>query len=372
MTNCAIQQNKRWNMQKRFYRFQRLLLAMMPAILCALVAPAQGQTQEDTPEKNSAGYVPVISGAFAYVQTSRGGVQTLVPQINPVLLVPMGHSLLLDAHVDFTGSFARQGSPSGPYKGPVFKTIEDAQIDWLADSHMIVVGGRYILPFGLFHERLSPVWIHDLQDAPLSNGIGTTDGFGDGIMLRGVAASLPKASIQYSAYMSAHYSLNQLAAARLIGGDTSVFFPSSRLEAGFSYQRLLEGNQVNNEALYMSWQPQRTALDLKAEYDLNHWGDGYWVQAAYSPQHFFFAPGFFRSMQLVGREEQFFTRNGGGGGLPRLNEQRPEVGLNYLIHDNWRLLASYGRLYNKNLDKNMWNFGFTYRFVWPLWPGRKS
>lgn len=351
----------------------RVVIGICPILLSVVAPTTQCRAQDDSSEHSSAGYVPVISGAFAYIQNANGGVQSLEPQINPVLLVPLGHSLLLDAHVDFTGFFARRNSTSGPYGGEVFKTIEDAQLDWLADSHMTVVGGRYILPFGLYHERMTPVWISDLQDGPLTGGIGTNpDGFGDGIMLRGVAATLNSASIQYSAYMSAHYSVNQLAAARLVGGDTSIFFPSSRFEGGLSYQRSLEGYQLNNEAAYLSWQPKRASLDLKAEYDRNHYGDGYWIQAAYSPQSFFFAPEFFRRMQLVGRGEQFFTRNGGGDGLPRVNEQRPEVGLNYLIHDDWKLVSSYGRLYSANGDRNIWNFGFTYRFIWPLWPGRKS
>jgi hypothetical protein len=348
-------------------------MALISILLCFVAASGQTSVQEDTPDKNSAGYVPVISGAFAYIQNANGGAQSLAPQINPVLLLPMGHSLLLDAHVDFTGFFTRENGTSGQYGGQVFKTIEDAQLDWLADSHMIVVGGRYILPFGLYHERMSPVWISDLQDSPLTIGIGTNpDGFGDGGMLRGVAASLNSANIQYSAYFSTHYSLNQLAATRLVGGDTSIFFPSPRLEAGLSYQRSLEGYQLNNETAYISWQPHATNIDLKAEYDRNHFGDGYWIQAAYSPQQFFFAPEFFRNFQLVGRGEQFFVRNGGGDGLSRVNEQRPEVGLNYLIHDDWKLISSYGRLFSANGDRNIWNFGFTYRFIWPLWPGRKS
>lgn len=360
-------------MRRAFPALLRLLIGLCPTLLCGIAGTPQCHAQADTPEESSAGYAPVISGAFAYIQNSNGGVQSLEPQINPVLLVPMGRSLLLDAHVDFTGFFARENSTSGPYKGQVFKTIEDAQLDWLADSHMIVVGGRYILPFGVYHERMTPVWISDLQDSPLTSGIGTNpDGFGDGGMLRGVAASLNSANIQYSAYYSAHYSVNQLAAARLVGGDTSIFIPSDRLEMGLSYQRSLEGYQLNNEAAYLSWQPHQVGLDFKAEYDRNHYGDGYWIQAAYSPQQFFFAPEFFRHLQLVGRGEQFFVRNGGGDGLPRVNEERPEVGLNYLIHDDWKLISSYGRLYSKNGDINMWNFGFTYRFVWPLWPGRKS
>jgi outer membrane receptor protein involved in Fe transport len=144
------------------------------------------------------------------------------------------------------------------------------------------------------------------------------------------------------------------------------------MEGGLSYQRTLEGYQINNEAAYLSWQPQRASLDVKAEYDRNHLGHGYWIEAAHSPQQFVVAPNFFRHMQLVGRMEQFFVRNGGGNGVARVNEQRPEVGLNYQIRDDWRLESSYGRLFSAPSNSNTWNFGFTYRFVWPLWPGKRS
>jgi len=372
MNTLSIQRSEGRNAQKRCFALLRLLIGLSSAIFSVVAVTNSGHAQEDSREHSSAGYVPVISGAFAYIQNSTRGGQSLEPQVNSVLLIPFGHSLLLESHVDFTGFFTRENFTSGPYTGKVYKTIEDAQLDWLADSHIMVVGGRYILPFGLYHERLTPVWIHNLQDFPLTSGIGTNpDGFGDGFMLRGVAASLPSANIQYSAYLSAHDSINQLAAARLVGGDTSMFFPSGRVETGLSYQRSLEGYQLNNEAAYLSWQPRRAAVDLKAEYDRNHYGDGYWIEAAHSPQQFFFAPNFFRRAQLVGRMEQFFLRNGGGDGLPGVNEQRPEVGLNYLIHDDWKLVSSYGRLFSKSGDSNTWNFGFTYRFIWPLWPGRK-
>jgi hypothetical protein len=373
MMDPVIQQCTKRDARKELSLISDFLVKLFFVCFCFLTLTAGALAQQDAPRETSAGYVPVISGAFAYVQNANGGEQSLQPQINPVLLVPFGHSLLLESHVDFSGFFTRENGKTGPYKGQVFKTIEDAQLDWLADSHVIVVGGRYIMPFGLYHERLTPVWISDIQDSPLTSGIGTNpDGFGDGFMLRGVAATLPSASIQYSAYLSAHDSINQLAAARLIGGDTSIYFPSRRFEGGFSYQRSLEGYQINNESAYLSWQPQRPALDIKAEYDRNHYGDGYWIQAAYSPQQFVVAPNFFRRVQLVGRGEQFFVRNGGGDGLSHVNQQRPEAALNYLIHDDWKLISSYGRLYSKSGDKNVWNFGFTYRFVWPLWPGRKS
>ena len=54
---------------------------------------------------NQAGYVPIISGGAGYVHNVTGGGPTLEPQVNPVLLVPMSKSFLLESHVDFTGFF---------------------------------------------------------------------------------------------------------------------------------------------------------------------------------------------------------------------------------------------------------------------------
>jgi len=331
----------------------------------------------DAPEADSAGYVPVLSGTFAYVQGNAAGVTSLVPQIVPVLLVPMGHSVLLESRVEFTGFFQRESLPNAPFSGrfagKVLKTVDYAQLDWLADSHAMFAAGRIILPFGLYSERLAAVWIRNLQDAPLTYSIGTHPyGAADGFMIRGVATSHPAANIQYSAFFSAHSNTNQLQAVRAIGGDTSIFFPSQRFETGLSYQRTLEGYQINNEAAYVSWQPPQVNLDLKAEYDRNHYGHGYWIEAAHIPQHFFVAPEFFRHFQLVGRIEQEFVRNGGRNGLPTADETRPEVGMNYLIHDDWRLISSYGRLFSSKGNSNTWNWGFTYRFVWPLWPGKRD
>jgi hypothetical protein len=344
------------------------------AILCCVFAAFEPcDAQDSTPDQSSSGYVPVLSGAFAYIQNSSGGAQSLAPQINPVLLVPMGKSVLLESHVDFTGFFQRRNRTSGDFTGEVFKTVESAQLDWLAGSHLIAVGGRFLLPFGLYSERLTPVWIHNLQDVPLTYAIGTHPyGSADGLMFRGVAASLPPVNIQYSAYFSTHSSIDQLQAVRAAGGDGSMFFPGTRVETGLSYQRTLEGYQINNEAAYLTWQPQSFQIDLKAEYDRNHYGDGYWIEGAHSPQRFFVAPGVFRNFQLVGRMEQFFVRNGGGNGLSTVDEKRPEIGLNYDIRDDWRLVSSYGRLLSKNGNSNSWNFGFTYRFIWPLWPWKRS
>jgi hypothetical protein len=170
--------------------------------------------------QNSAGHIPVISGAVGYIYTVNGGVPALAPQINPVLLVPFSSHVLLESHTDFIGFFQRQQQTTGPYAGKVYKTVESAQLDWLANTHLIAVAGRYLLPFGLYNERLSPLWIHDLQDGPITSAIGILPGgSADGVMLRGVLRQAPSYSIQYSSYFSANSSVNQLEAARAAGGD---------------------------------------------------------------------------------------------------------------------------------------------------------
>jgi hypothetical protein len=340
---------------------------------CLLICALKLNAQDADTTSTHAGYVPVISGGLGYIYNVNNGTPTLLPQINPLLLLPLGSHVLVESRTDFTGFFQRRDGTSGDYTGPIFKTVEFAQVDWLANSHIIPVAGRYILPFGLYSERLGPLWIANFQDSPVDYAIGTrTSGSGDGGMLRGVLAQNNSLSVQYSTYFSAHDGTNQLQAARTAGADGSVYFTNQRVEVGGSYQRFLESRRINNAATYVSWQPQKAPLDLKAEYDYNFYGNGYWIESAYRLSQVPVANQFFKTLDFVARVQQFHPLNGGGNGVPTLNTQRVDVGLNYYFRDNnWRVITNYGRTFNANQDRNIWNVGFTYRFLWPLWPGRK-
>lgn len=321
---------------------------------------------------NGAGYTPLISGGIGYVHNVNGGSPTLEPQINPVLLVPFGSHVLLESRTDFTGFFQRENGTHGPFTGKVFKTVEYAQIDWLANTHVIATAGRYLLPFGLYNERLTPIWIRNLQDSPITASIGTrTSGSGDGIMLRGVASETSSVSIQYTAYFSARSGINQLQAARAAGGDASIYMKNARIEIGTSYQRFLQSNQINSFATYLSWQPSGTPLDIKFEYDQSHNGHGFWLESGYQLTETQKIPALLKRVQLVGRVQQFTPLNGGGNGVPRVATQRFDAGLNYYIRDDLRLISSYGRQFSSSGNANVWNAGFTYRFMLPLWPGRR-
>jgi hypothetical protein len=336
-------------------------------VLCTLNLGAQDS------DSTHAGYVPVLTGGLGYIYTANGGVPTVEPEINPVLLVPVGSSILLESRAEFTGFFQRRDGTSGDYTGEVFKSVDYAQVDWLANTHVMAVAGKYILPFGLYPERLEPIWIANLQDLPIDYSIGTrTSGAGVGGELRGVITQNNSYSVQYAAYYSAHSNVNQLSAARTTGGDASVYFSGPRVEVGTSYQRYLDKPQINNGAAYTSWQSTQVPLDLKAEYDHSFNGQGYWIEGTYMLSQITVANAFFKNVQVVGRMQQFFPRHGGGDGLPNVQTERAEVGLNYYLRDNWRIVSGYDRQFapGQGGNRNIWNVGFTYRFMWPLWPGR--
>ena len=339
---------------------------------CFLFAAASLHAQNSNLAQNDAGHVPVISGGMGYVQNVDGGITTLEPQIDPVLLVPFGQHVLLESRVAFTGFFQRQDGTYGPFKGKIYKTVAYAQLDWLASTRVMATAGMYLLPFGLYNERLDPIWIRNLQDSPITAAIGTaTSGAGDGIMLRGVPWQTSKYSIQYSTYFSAYSGINQIGAARTAGGDGSIFLNNARLEIGGSYQRFLQDHHSNNGAVYLSWQPPRLPMDLKFEYDQGYTGRGYWLEAAYFLNQVPWAPAFFKRVQTVGRMQQFSPlHGGGGGGLPSLSTQRFDFGLNYYFRDDLRFVSSYGRQFVQGGNANVWNIGVTYRFLWPLWPGK--
>ena len=153
-------------MFKRFTKYG-LYLALFA---CPLMPLSRLSAQE---ADNHARHVPLISGGAGYIQNWNGGVTSLEPQINPVLLVPFGSHVLLESRVDFTGFFQHEHQTYGSFTGKVFKTVEFAQVDWLANTHVIAVFGRYLLPFGIYNERLQPIWIKNLQDSPITATIGT-------------------------------------------------------------------------------------------------------------------------------------------------------------------------------------------------------
>ena len=54
--------------------------------------------------------MPILTGYTGFVTTFKSGEQKLVPQINPILLVPIKRRWLFEAEFELEGEFEREDS----------------------------------------------------------------------------------------------------------------------------------------------------------------------------------------------------------------------------------------------------------------------
>src|ERR1700740_2547983 len=145
--------------------------------------------------------VPILSGGAGFLSSTQGGTNVLQPVLAPVLSVPLGDRWLIESRADLREVYFQQG-PGGPYTNEGFATLEYLQLDYNANSHLTITAGRFLTPFNIYNERISPIWISKLQDAPYVAAISTGQGYSDGFMLRGNVVSTRDFDVNYEAYFS--------------------------------------------------------------------------------------------------------------------------------------------------------------------------
>ena len=69
--------------------------------------------------------------------------------------------------------FFPKGAGQPGYTSSSFQGLSYLQADFLASSHLTVVAGEFLTPFGTYNERLTPLWIGSFQDIPLIFPLGT-------------------------------------------------------------------------------------------------------------------------------------------------------------------------------------------------------
>jgi hypothetical protein len=311
--------------------------------------------------------IPVLSGGLAFVPTWDGGNPTLVSIVSPVVLVPLGENLVFESRAEFEGDFERRNGNSGDFTGAIDKSIEYAELDYIANRYVTITAGRFLTPFNIFNERLYPNWIRNTQTDPLIFPIGT--GSDNGSMLRGAIAANNTITLNYAAYFSALSTVNRLESERHAGARVGMFLPHRRFEIGMSVQHQVQDERLNRYGFHLQWQPLRVPFELRSEgaYSSQE-GNGLWVEGAYRLRD---APlRLLRRTQFVGRTQVFNTGSSSGlnPDLPNTATKRTEFGVNYYVMDGWKALASYGRTFTPVGDSNIWTFGMTYRFVIPLGP----
>ena len=330
--------------------------ALSLALLCAVrYGPAQ-----DT---------PLLSGGVGFFTSTNGGSTTYLPIIEPLLAAPIGSRLLIESRAALLETFSPNGNGQPGYAHTHFVGLTYLEGDYFASPHATLVGGSFLLPFGTYNERLSPIWISNFQDGPLIASLGTmSSGTGVGGMLRGSAISRPKYAIDYATWFSARSGNTQFNSERSSGGRASLYLPESRVEIGISYDRLLQGTQENFYGAHVWWEPKNTAFRLRSEFARGHHAQGYWVEADYRTQAFGGLDSLIGRFEPVFRMQQTFRRDTiVSDGLPLVNTQRADFGFNYNLPHNTRIVTSYSRQFSSTGNRNIWETGIVYRFLFPTW-----
>lgn len=79
--------------------------------------------------------------------------------VSPVILYTMGRDVIFETELEFGLSGAATTT-----------TLEYAQIDYLGFEKVQIIAGKFLVPFGIFGERLHPTWINKLPSAPVLFG----------------------------------------------------------------------------------------------------------------------------------------------------------------------------------------------------------
>jgi hypothetical protein len=318
---------------------------------------------------------PLISGGAGFLTSTRGGSTSYLPIIEPLLAAPLGDHLLIESRAAILESYSPKGGGQSGYDHSHFIGLSYLQGDYLASPHLTVVAGSFLLPFNTYNERLSPIWIGNFQDAPSIAILGLlSTGTGVGGMVRGSAVSTSNYSIDYAAWFSARSSNEQFSAERSSGGRVSVYFPQSRLEAGLSYDRSLQGTAENFYGGHLWWATPDAALRIRSECGISQNNAGYWVEADYRTLNFGGADSWRGRFEPLFRMNQTIRRAtvAGDADLPPVNTERVDIGLDYNLPHNTRILTSYSRSYSPLGDQNIWETGIVYRLLFPEWKGKSQ
>jgi hypothetical protein len=340
-----------------------LFFLALPVVILLPVTTSVAQSPSDEDVKP----VPLLTGSAGYISGFSGGQPDLHPIVTPLVLVPIGERWLFETRATFENDLVQVPGRTGFHGGPVQKEVEYAQLDFIANPYMTITVGRFLTPFGIFNERLYPVWIRNLQSDPLilPIGIGPSNASTGG-MVRGGFKAHPQFNINYAVYFSALSMVTPVDSSRFAGGRAGIFVTKARLEIGGSFQHLLQQERSNLFGFHTIWQPTALPLDVRGEYAHSKRGSGYWVEPAYRLSQFHFLQNEMRRTQIVARYQQFFTGQLPSDTLPTVNTKRFEFGLNYYFIDGLKASGNYGREFSSAGNVNLWTLGLTYRFVFPL------
>jgi hypothetical protein len=102
----------------------------------------------------------VTGYGFAQFEDHRGSPSTFSAGVNPFFLWKLGDRLFFEA--EFEAEFNSKADGGGTNIN-----LEIANLSYLVTDHLIIGGGLFKTPLGIFNERLESKWINKLPDRPL-------------------------------------------------------------------------------------------------------------------------------------------------------------------------------------------------------------
>jgi hypothetical protein len=335
----------------------RLALALLAAFAAMHSAPAQE--------------TPLISGSLAFLQGTTEGETSYLPAFMPVGVVPVKQQLVFETRALFAESITPRTDKS--YKTRLAKNVNYLQADYLANAHLTLVAGKFLTPFATYNERLSPIWIGNFQDAPLIVTLGINGAAGVGGEARGSLFANNAVAVDYAAFFQANVNNSQFTSSRATGGRINFYFPPSGFELGASYDHMFEGLHPDTSGVHMWWEPHNMPLTVRSEFAHDTNSEGYWIETGSRLARINGENSWIGRLEPLFRMQQTFRIHPDStDGLPAVNTQRADFGLDYYLPHEIRIITSYTRQFSASGNGNIWKTELVYRFLTPAWPGRKQ
>jgi hypothetical protein len=330
--------------------------------LIALLSVARCVTCQNT---------PMISGGVGFLSSTNKGPTSFSPTVMPLVAVPLTQHFLFETR-DYLLESVTPRKNGLSDQTMLLKGVSYLQLDYLANRHATFVAGKFLTPFNTYNERLSPIWIGNFQDSPIIFPIGNMGGAATGGELRGSLFSTRKMNVDYTAFYSANVGGKQFKSSRATGDRIEAYFPSIRMEVGLSFGKMFEGDHQYAGGAHFWWQPVGGPLSIRSEYAHGSHAQGYWMEAGYRLSQFKGPDSVIGRFEPLFRMQQVFRNSPDStDGLPAVDTQRADFGLDYFLPHDVRINTSYSRQFSSTGNGNIWKTGLVYRFMFPAWPGKQ-
>jgi hypothetical protein len=119
------------------------------------------------------------------------------------------------------------------------------------------------------------------------------------------------------------------------------------------------------------WTPVSIPLKIRSEYAHGPHSQGYWVESDYRLSQFKGENSLIGRLEPIFRIQQTFRNSpSSSDGLPSVDTQRVDFGMDYHLPHEVRINTSYARSFASTGDVNIWETALIYRFLFPAWRGK--